>query len=746
VIKQTLAAVLLLSLTACGESSDADISTTTSTATIIFDPDSGDMSLPNDLWFLNSEDGTLNISYSDGSETLDPYVAINASDGWSTHHPFVIEIEFDDDTELDETTIDANSVQLFSVTMGSDSDTCANVDEHQACSMNQQLTFGSDYTAKVTTAGLKIEPLSPLEPKTTYLLVLTDTLLDSDGSAVAASASYQALAQDVTSSPLESEDDLEMQGIINSYEAVATAAGVDADSIIFTMAMTTQSVDDVMLAVKDLVVDSGAATLTVSDSSYTIAQLLSSYGYSLSDDETSLFSTGNYYSGTLSLPYYAGISTTDDPYAPLTEHWSATQEIGSEYNLTQYNPTPAENNVCDTSCVSDPGEITVQMTVPNVSDLTNAVRANYGLSELTEPDAGWPVVILQHGVTSQKEDMLAVTGILSTFGFATIAIDMPLHGERGFDLDDDGTDDINASSNLYTDYINLTSLLVTRDNVRQSIADLLGLRYALQNLSGANIDSNDVQFMGHSLGAITGLSFTALANTTTGTDATDAEFAIGSASLANPGVGIPGFLLESGYFGSTIEASLAYTYSDGFQSYFSENDYLSDEIVTAYTDYYTQLDDDDQVTLDSLIDEVVLAAQTAVDSGDPVNYTATLADLGTPLHLIEVVGSGDNYSDQVIPNEVAANSNAGTEAAISQLAMTAVSESTTGTSFAVRFTYGYHSSILSSSDCSTYTITDDAEALCEAATSEMQSEMASFLYYRGQYLPISNSDVLEATE
>ena len=29
---------------------------------------------------------------------------------------------------------------------------------------------------------------------------------------------------------------------------------------------------------------------------------------------------------------------------------------------------------------------------------------------LVEPEGGWPVVILQHGITSKKEDMLALTG------------------------------------------------------------------------------------------------------------------------------------------------------------------------------------------------------------------------------------------------------------------------------------------------------------------------------------------------
>ena len=284
--------------------------------------------------------------------------------------------------------------------------------------------------------------------------------------------------------------------------------------------------------------------------------------------------------------------------------------------------------------------------------------------------------------------------------------------------------------------------------MRQGIADLLGLRYALQNISGATIDSNDVQFMGHSLGAITGISFSALANTTTGDTETDAEFAIDSLSLASPGVGIADFLMESGYFGGMIESGLAYTYDSDFQNYFLANGYIStDDLERAYTAYYNSLDETEQLVLNNMLNKVLLAAQTTIDSADPVNYTIALAELDTPIHLMEVVGNDtENYSDQVIPNEVLRNSNAGTEAAIKQLGLTGTDTSGFGTNFAVRFAYGYHSSILSSSACPYYTTTDEAKAKCEAATGEMQSQMVSFLYARGQYLNISDESVIEAVE
>lgn len=166
--------------------------------------------------------------------------------------------------------------------------------------------------------------------------------------------------------------------------------------------------------------------------------------------------------------------------------------------------------------------------------------------------------------------MLGLTGILSVYGFATVAINHPLHGDpdvfggtmsggsRGFDVDGDGVDDINASTVEATHYMNLASLLTTRDNLRQSTSDLLGLRLGLNFLGGVhaegnaiNVDKTNVHFLGHSLGAITGMNFIALSNTPLDAQV-DPLFAVKTNSLAMPGVMVANFLMESGSFGITL--------------------------------------------------------------------------------------------------------------------------------------------------------------------------------------------------
>ncbi|HSG62434.1 MAG TPA: hypothetical protein VLA24_13490, partial [Pseudomonadales bacterium] len=288
------------------------------------------------------------------------------------------------------------------------------------------------------------------------------------------------------------------------------------------------------------------------------------------------------------MPYYLPLPSAANPMAPTTGRWTAMCTSGATLagagaaaaafaagpddalcksfglrdlrdgsgefaldtlrHVTKYNPIPKA-----TALVDVPG----WMTVPNTT-LVNAVRGQLGLPAISQPTDGWPVTILYHGITSKKEDMLAIAGTMSLMGQATVFIDHPLHGERGFDLNMDGKDDINASEISATHYMNLASLLTARDNVRQSIADVLAVRVALHQLSASNggtmpIDANSVSFAGLSLGAMTGSSAVALANTSS---SDENIFAIESAALSVPGGGISSFLLESDSFGPLIEALL----------------------------------------------------------------------------------------------------------------------------------------------------------------------------------------------
>ena len=104
-------------------------------------------------------------------------------------------------------------------------------------------------------------------------------------------------------------------------------------------------------------------------------------------------------------------------------------------------------------------------------------------------------------------------------------------------------------------YMNLSSLLVARDSLRQSAADLLGLRLGLNFINDTTINSKDVTYIGHSLGSIVAPAFIAQANTPMA-ETLDPLFNVNTVALASGGGGIASFLLESAAFGPFIQGSV----------------------------------------------------------------------------------------------------------------------------------------------------------------------------------------------
>ncbi|MGL4933570.1 MAG: VolA/Pla-1 family phospholipase, partial [Aeromonas sp.] len=179
---------------------------------------------------------------------------------------------------------------------------------------------------------------------------------------------------------------------------------------------------------------------------------------------------------------------------------SGGKPLDAERNIGRFNPLPTLSEV---------------QSVP-----LRIFAATTNLSTVTD------VIIYQHGVTSIKENAYALAlgqigaGLSARKSVAVIVIDHPLHGERGFALS--GSMDTVTTSDNPTPYLNLAYLTVARDNLKQSVADLLGLRLAVGlantqglggQLGGAGLK---VHFLGHSLGAIAGANLLAVANQTTG--------------------------------------------------------------------------------------------------------------------------------------------------------------------------------------------------------------------------------------
>ena len=802
----SLAVTSALGLAGCGgdetisrvqENLDDNGTTVLPASRVVFDPSNGVLSIPNDLLFSGTTDGTLNIPVADPTDFADPSVAISALDGWSTVNPFTIAIDFQAGVSLNADSVTPSAVRVFETVMGGPVqnpgfEDCAAVPQGAACTVVGELQYGVDFISQASGNAVAIVPLKPLKAKTSYVVALTNELSDTNGNAVQGSTTYELVKQDIATKPLGSQAQRDLQGVVNSYEAAIGQAGADTENVIYTMAMTTQSTVDVLGSLKSLMAQQFAteaammvppslSITNVMDTTLSVADVLAGQ---IPAESVPLYSSANLYSATINLPYYLGTPSAENPMAPVTDMWTALCDSGAmlaglaaqnpaaipadpvdavdaqcmaisqasglpapglrnlgidtERNLTKFNPVPVPTSV---------QTVAIQMTTPDLA-VANAVRGSLGLPALEMPAAGWPVAILQHGITSKKEDMLAITGALSIQGIATVAINHPLHGDpalggsRGFDVNPlVPGDEINATTVSATHYMNLASLLTTRDNLRQSVVDILGLRLGLNTLPGL-IDGSNVSYLGHSLGAITGTNFTALANSPLDPQI-DPLFAINASSLAMPGAAVANFLLESPSFSGLIKASLTLSLSEDFAALVAATYPAGPseaELVGIYTQFYSALTPAQQAELDGGFSEFTFAAQTVTDAGDPANYAGILAATQTPIHLIEVVGDGmDNLSDQVIPNRVSTTPIGGTEGLIALLGLSNAGDNITALpiggqgvigSTAVRFTEGSHSSVLS-------------PAASPAATSEMQTQVSTFFATLGAMLQVTNTDVIQ---
>ncbi|MCP5022950.1 MAG: hypothetical protein GY930_14405, partial [bacterium] len=680
------APLALVFLAACG--SDLKAPTSTPPPAVNFAPSSGVVPLPSDLLFAGpagEADATLRIpGVEDGSNPTPtpPEVALSAMDGWSTSAPFTIGFN----TPMDATTVIAGTtVRMFEVTLASiGGPVTAVVGELTA---NTDFTVGMAPELDTNDSSIRMYLEKPLKANTSYMWVLTNGIQNLAGTPSEKIGEYllaSALDPFEPTAPI-----FVLQALVGAQLTAAVGEGMVRDDIIMTNVFTTQGVNEVLQTFAAITAGQEAAIIAALCAGLPSACAGESTAVDPNNTSSLLVNTpsiittadalgggpglADIYTGDLAVPYYLTGVTNPSDTAGVVSTDPLTQRFQARFNFQLDGLTPhhvTRLNVLPASTASE--VIPVLISVPNVA------------SGQSKPGGGWPVVVFQHGITRDRTDMLAMADAFANAGIMMVAIDLPLHGftddtnpvifagydatqpgarERIFGLDlldalgasgPDGTVDPSGSH-----FINLANLLVTRDNLRQSTSDLLHLTSQLASLDydggGADVDATRFHFVGHSLGGIVGIPFLSLAN---------ANFQ--SATLAMPGGGIAKLLNGSESFGPRIRAGLA-----------------AAGVVEDTADF----------------EAFLWAAQTAIDSVDPVNYAAGLGASGLPIHFIEVVGGGGGggMPDDVVPNSVTLAPLAGSSPTIATMGLTKIIEDTVaggGIQGSVHFIEGDHSSIL----------------------------------------------------
>nr|WP_324259419.1 hypothetical protein [Cellvibrio fontiphilus] len=717
-----------------------------------FDPIISDLPFNTDLIFAAAAttDGTANL----GAPTDPVRATVNQLDGFSTSAFFDILISGGVNPA---SAVASQTVFLIELSATGDALNPANI---------TGITGLADYDVQVlsldggTNNTLRIRPLKPLKPKTKYLVALTNDLRDSSNAPLTRSWTYNAL-RDPNYTTLEAL--VPVRNAIVGWETLASgflaAASGGAlspaaakDKLVLTYTFTTTDPTAPMVAmaapraaIAGLQISAGVppASAVANVSQLDSLGLLStpkarSLGVSvLTGIDFNTFSSqlaasvGKLYTGYIKLPYY---QTSAEGLAfgeYLKRSWkpdltlagalgvTVPMDVDGSYNVTYRYPFAAK-----TSDQSVP----LQVTMPQDSWVPGyAGAANCGQIYAA---TGYPTVIYVHGITSDRASVLALGHTLASRCIATVAIDLPLHGvpansalvnvlnversqvipfaalygsnapkERHFNVAGSGgaPAPMNFATPGATDgsgaqFINLGYLTNTRDNNRQAVMDLLNLNASLSNLNdemreslATGLDVNRVYVVGASLGGILGSVFTTVNQLAIAGDAQ-----VGLTANLNPirglitsgaGTQVAQILVNSATFAPVINGGLG-----------------ASGVMVGTTNY----------------ERFMYAAQSAVDTGDPVNYMQTLARLGVPV-LVQQINN-----DAVIPNNASVAPLAGTRAMASLLGATQLGLGATqlGRGY-VKHTAGGHSSLLR------------PEGGAPQVTAELQTQVVTFVLNNG---------------
>ena len=701
---------------------------------------------PFDALFAGAKTPTLNIPNA-GNVTF--VGQANLQDGFSTTASWFVDIFglVDLNTVADINPLSSNLMIINSVT-------------------GKPLVYKTDFDIQTSTVKdasgipislqrtrLLIEPLKPLAPNTTYIVVLKKGIKTKNGGTVQPSYMFNFLNSDTKitdrtdsyfkrfsaaeKATLETLRTQLVRKTVNTLKAIPPL-GITDTNVLLAYSITTQSTTKTLDKVAAATVASDIAAVPIGQ---TVKQVLEAVGQAAPPNAEQT----DVYVGTLKVPYYGDVTSVAKPTAILSSYWKADAtkpDVAAKVTPFQIpcgayatgatlpDGQTATPSISTTTCFPEPVKQSDQ-TIPMIVTVPKGAK----------PEGGWPVVIFQHGITRNRTDVFAIASSFAAANHITVAIDLPLHGlpasnpfyknqllaptpaaglmtnnERTFDADF-----VNNSSSAAgpdgqvdssgTHFVNLASPITSRDNIRQGAADILVLAKSLANLNvdgvaGGDVDTSKIRFAGISLGSIVGTVALGADKGTT----------IGAASLSVGGGGIPKLLDASKSFGPVIAAG------------------LQGSGVLENTDSY---------------ETFMRFAQTLTDSADPVSF-AVAAKTNRAIHFTEVL------NDLVVPNQAMAGAASATQDFVGisgllsgtdalarvmnfaladrkTLDMATLTKTNVSGSTWVLFNQGAHGSLLDP--------TSNA-----AVTVEMQCQTVNFLASNGTFLPLGCSKPAEMTE
>ena len=525
----------------------------------VVDPDNMRIPFPNNL-LIDQKTGKVNIpilSTDDQATTLTKW-QLNTLDGFSTETTIYVDFTYP---------IDISSVVYYKNDITHSTVLLLTLDNNTPKFADISFKF---YKLNGMNR-LVILPKNVLNQKTHYIVLLKKGIKGENGVDVSPSPFYLFLKSDYplyntetakSNTPALTDDEaLQIeeirQQLVQSklFDALSLLGIVNKDDLLLLWDFTAQSITDTMIKVIRKV------------NGYLNSSGIDYPAVAKFDDDESFEAPGICVYAPTAATTVCGTDKKDDPTLrmvydnvvamgyPFAISWVVSGYFYTEnfrYFLGTFNK--------DLSWL--PEKLHFYLTIPSGVDKT-------GISKYSDP---FPVIIYQHGITRNKKDMFVVANNFALAGFATIAIDLPDHGERregDIDLNGDGTLD----GDNFIDPVNLST---TRDRMRQAVVDQYILTLVIKNwnkitdtfsvgpynfpvydlysrlnpsytpMNGkVDLDSNRIYYVGHSLGAIIGGIFMAISP--------DVNVGV----INSGGVDVTGIVSDSLVFGPMLKQMMA---------------------------------------------------------------------------------------------------------------------------------------------------------------------------------------------
>jgi pimeloyl-ACP methyl ester carboxylesterase len=352
-----------------------------------------------------------------------------------------------------------------------------------------QPIFGTDYSVKVITQDgvanntVRIIPLKPLDAKTKYITVLTSGVKGVDGKAMGEAATYKQVSG---TADLFTPNFVPLRTYYQTLESLATniitvagqASASLSGAIVSTTARTTGDPTMVLKSMaypgywaKNAVAGgSDAAAKGLSDQltaaayenprarpfelikginfseTYTGAARIPFYALSPTANTAALGGQKVWISqGAIQLPQYLKSLATDG-----SSTWEANTAISAALGIATPTDKDGETNVTYRYPFAEVQRTIVAplLFIEPISATDATTYAALGAADSAcgdKPLAGWPVIIFQHGITTNRAtSLLAGTSLAVNTCSVVVAMDLTHHGVAPQSNDADGTPEDNA--------------------------------------------------------------------------------------------------------------------------------------------------------------------------------------------------------------------------------------------------------------------------------------------------------------